>query len=246
MKYDDPELIDRLAGEYVLGTLRGPALRRFQRLLTERPAVHAAVGLWEARLHRLASPLPPLAPPGRVWSAIETRLGWRSARPSLGMRLLGWLRPVALLGCGVLLGVGLVRSGPEHFLSLDALALREEALPQSYVGLLSDAAGQPVVLASSPRQGRRLTLKVLRPLKIPPGQVLQLWALPQDGGGKPLPPVPIGLVPVDGKGSIELAGPAELLFAKVARLGVTAQDRPAQPGELPGVFLLSGHCVKLW
>ena len=30
MNYDDPELRDRLTTEYALGTLRGPARKRFQ------------------------------------------------------------------------------------------------------------------------------------------------------------------------------------------------------------------------
>ena len=38
-----PEVIDRLASEYVLGTLEGGARRRFQQLMLERPAVRVAV-----------------------------------------------------------------------------------------------------------------------------------------------------------------------------------------------------------
>lgn len=35
MNYRNPERIDRLAAEYALGTLRGPARRRFERLLRD-------------------------------------------------------------------------------------------------------------------------------------------------------------------------------------------------------------------
>ena len=44
MNYQRPELIDRLASEYVLGTLRGPARQRFEAwmgaYIPARRAVH--------------------------------------------------------------------------------------------------------------------------------------------------------------------------------------------------------------
>ena len=43
MDYSRPELADRLAAEYVAGTLRGAARRRFEALLPAHPQLRAAV-----------------------------------------------------------------------------------------------------------------------------------------------------------------------------------------------------------
>ena len=55
MNYRDPQLIDQLAGEYVLGTLTGAPRARFERLLRERADVRSAVWRWESYLGGLSS-----------------------------------------------------------------------------------------------------------------------------------------------------------------------------------------------
>ena len=44
----DPRL-DALCGEYLLGTLRGSARRRFERALEEEPQVALRLRYWESR-----------------------------------------------------------------------------------------------------------------------------------------------------------------------------------------------------
>jgi anti-sigma-K factor RskA len=46
MNYLQPERLDRLAREYVLGTLTGAARRRFERLLSQAPVAMLAVSAW--------------------------------------------------------------------------------------------------------------------------------------------------------------------------------------------------------
>jgi anti-sigma-K factor RskA len=76
MRYrDKPELQDRLAAEYVLGTLRGGARLRFEAWMREDAALRQIVAGWEARLVPLADAVPARTPPRRVWRAIERRLG---------------------------------------------------------------------------------------------------------------------------------------------------------------------------
>ena len=74
MDYSRPELADRLAAEYVLGTLRGAARSRFETLLPAHPALRAAVTQWQLRLHPLAASVAEVQPPSHVWPRIEARL----------------------------------------------------------------------------------------------------------------------------------------------------------------------------
>jgi len=99
----DPELHDRLAAEYALGTLRGPARRRFERLLSDNAYLRDLAEDWELRLNLLAESAPAVAPPARVWEGIAERIGPASApmRASLLNRLwdsLGFWRAASLLG----------------------------------------------------------------------------------------------------------------------------------------------------
>ncbi|MGN6452681.1 MAG: anti-sigma factor, partial [Steroidobacteraceae bacterium] len=83
MNYEQPELLDRLAAEYALGTLRGSARRRFERLCTLSGAARAALYRWEDDWSQLSRRLPPLQPSARVWANIRGRLfGELPARPA--------------------------------------------------------------------------------------------------------------------------------------------------------------------
>jgi anti-sigma-K factor RskA len=66
MKLTDPERADAVAGEYVLGTLRGQARARFERLARDDRRLSDALRAWEERLLPLAEALHPVAPPSRV------------------------------------------------------------------------------------------------------------------------------------------------------------------------------------
>ena len=242
MRYADPRLVDRLAAAYVLGTLAGRARRRFERLRADRPDVALAVAAWEARLGRLGEAVPPVQPPARVWQAIAARTG-PSTVPA-GRRGRGWWPAGLGLGgvaAGLLAAWALFVSAPALFLTADQLALRAgERLPQSYVGLLTDADGNGKLLVSSLRHGRTLTVKVLGELATPgPGKHLVLWAAPAQGQ-----PFVLATVPQRGSASSQLPATSEQLLAKVGRLLVSLEDSPA-PAR-PGQVLYAGNCAKLW
>lgn len=260
MRYTHPALLDHLASAYVLGTLGGGARRRFERLLRDRSDVQLLVAQWEGRLGMLASSVPVQQPPQRVWAAIEARTRPRDVKDAAaqgGWAGLLWRRHGVLQGlAGVVLGVvatvALVAAVPTLFVSSDQVALRAgDKLPQAYVGLLTDEAGNGKVLVSSLRHGRTLTVKVIGPITLPAmpatsatmagaAPQLVLWAVPADGA-----PFVLGTVPVAGSAVSVLPDTSEKLLLKVSKLMVTLETS-ATPQVPSSTVLFTGNCAKLW
>ena len=110
MDYSRPQLADRLAAEYVAGTLRGPARRRFESLLPAHPMLREATRAWQARLMPLTAPITPVQPSGEVWRRISERIGGETpaTRGGAWNRLPFWrglaaFASVAAIGLAVLL-----------------------------------------------------------------------------------------------------------------------------------------------
>jgi anti-sigma-K factor RskA len=126
MKHDQPELIDALAAEYVLGTLQGAARRRFERWRAESWHIDRRVETWDGRLIALAMGLTPLAPAPAVWQGIEEKIRLLEAsrpaverirRPRVALRALA----AALVLCAIV-GGGFVAWRMTESLSLQPVA----------------------------------------------------------------------------------------------------------------------------
>ncbi len=108
MNYDRPELLDRLAAEYVFGTMSARVRSRFQAIQRGLPAARQAVEDWEQRLTPLAHSVPPEKPSAATWKAIERKIGGHASPPS-AWTWLAWLKPVLGVAFGVVATFGLVR-----------------------------------------------------------------------------------------------------------------------------------------
>ena len=104
-----------------------------------------------------------------------------------------------------------------------------QRLPQSYVGLLTDAQGNGKLLVSSLRHGTAMTVKVIGPITPPAQGRLLLWAVPAAG-----PAFVLGPVPLTGSATSQLPGSSEKLLSKVQKLVVTLESdaAPTAPGGL--------------
>ena len=132
-------------------------------------------------------------------------------------------------------------TAPGLFMTSDQIAMRTgEKLPQSYVGLLTDAQGNGKLLVSSLRHGKTMTVKVIGPITPPTGGTLVLWAVPASG-----PAFALGPVPTSGSGVSMLPDTSEKLLFKVTKLVVTLETNAAAAAP-SGPVVFSGNCAKLW
>jgi anti-sigma-K factor RskA len=186
MDYSRRPLADRLAAEYVLGTLRGRARRRFEALLPAHPALREAVAQWQQRLLPLSASVTPVQPSPAVWRGIETRLfGARQppGAPTLWQRLSLW-RTLTGLATAATIAMFMVSSRvppPQApiVVVLQANPEAAQALNASFV-------------ASVSADGRALVLRPIGELALAPGRALELWAVPPQGA-----PRSLGLVKQD-------------------------------------------------
>ena len=74
MNYKRAELREKLAAAYVLGSLKGRARERFEKLMAYDFSVRREVAEWEARLAPLNAALTPIMPPRRVWRGVRARI----------------------------------------------------------------------------------------------------------------------------------------------------------------------------
>jgi anti-sigma-K factor RskA len=199
MDYSRPQLADRLAAEYVLGTLRGPARRRFDALLGAHPALREAVAQWQERLAPLTASVTAVTPPDRVWRGVESRLFTVSAQQALPP---AWWQRLALWR--TISGVAMAAAV--------AMLLVAIQVPPAQAPIVVVLGANPDVaaslnasfVASVSADGRALVLKPINDLTMTPGRSLELWAVPAQG-----PPRSLGLV--------QAAGATTLLRAQLLR-----------------------------
>lgn len=213
----NPQLLDSLAAEYALGTLRGPARRRMARWNHNLPEVQHAVQRWENRLLPLALALPPIEPSRQVWFGI-----WRCCEflgSSSAMKRQARDRPwrraaavVVLLGLIIALWLGPTREPPPYEVA-DVTAGNGQLLWHIVVNAAQD----------------KLRIRAIAPEGHSPREDFELWALPAKGGS----PVSLGLMPAQGVVSRRLnAGQREAL-RPAAKIAVSLEPSGGSPAGAP-------------
>ena len=222
MNYDNPELTDRLASEYVLGTLHGAARRRFENLLQAHPRLRAQVQSWELRLNRWVDDVPPVAPPPALWNDLQARLfadrqPARSASP--------WYQRL-----GLWRGLSLGSSALAAVLAL-VLVFNPATTPEpGYVAMVSNRQQQDVWVVSASVNLEHFVAKNLHTIHLPPGKRCYLWLKANDGENY----IPVGALP-ERRGQIEtLEYPPGMSPRRMDQFMVSVEDLSQGMPERPG------------
>ena len=219
---DNEPLRERLAAEYVLGTLRGRARRRFEGLMHGDAALRRTVAEWRDRIGAMAEFVPAVTPRAQVWRAIENRLGLGAPAPAWQFWRHGAL--------GFWRGLGLASSMAAALLLVTVMQ-KEAAVPAvSDIATLLDDKAQAALLVTADRERKLLTVRLVATRPLGPGQVLQLWAVPQQG--KPRSLGVLGSAQTGGEqrgASLTLPLTPQAIGAEVALLAVSLEPQGGSP-----------------
>ena len=215
--------LDALIGEYMLGTLRGGARRRFERALREEPAVALRLRTLQQEFTPRYSEHIAQTPSAGGWQRLARELNLSQHRAPWYSRvsfLRGWaLGATAALVLGVMF-VTLRTTTEPTLVPIAQLALK---------------GAPPNVTAALSPDGSTLELRAERPIVAGPSQSYELWVIPQ--GGAPISLAVLGQV--DGALLVREAHRGQL--RKGAVLAITVEPLGGSPtGGPTGPVILSG------
>lgn len=237
MKYQGEALRDALAAEYALGTLRGPARRRFESLLKYDPKLQRVASQWETRLAPLNHDVDPVQPPESVWREIKRRIEARSRAPALTTRWdsLGFWRIASFAGAAATIVLA----------AMLALLVPSDRSQEMMVVVMVDDYARPAMTVSWPTEGhgdKELRVRLLVHAEVSAGSAWELWMLPRDDGK----PISLGLLTSHEMQVVNV--PARLVGAVNAAWGLAMSAEPmnGSPVGVPtGRILYKGPCTML-
>jgi anti-sigma-K factor RskA len=243
MKLNSPELQSRLAAEYVLGTMKGAARRRFEDYLRMpgHTPLRDAVAKWEAHLTPLADVVPAVEPPKRVWSRIEAQLFNGKTALSAGSSSQNAVKTPANKG---LFGsftfwrnLGLGASSLAAVLLVALITLRADQDPMMMAVLEDQGVARMVV--EQPKSGM-LMVKMVKPWKPSPNNSIELWVIPTDGK-------PRSLGVVNDTGETKMAtGDMDIKLADGLVFALSKEPKGGSPtGQPTGMILCKGAIAKM-
>jgi anti-sigma-K factor RskA len=217
--YGRADLADRLAAEYVAGTLRGGARRRFESLLPAHALLRATTRAWQDRLMPLTAAIAPVQPSGNVWRHVSERIEGDRNDPKVQTG--AWHRLAFWRGLSAFASVAAI--------GLAVLLANPHAVPPPVVVVLAatgnaGATNPASIVASISGDGASLVARPIVPVSVQAGRSLELWAVPTSGS-----PRSLGLLP-GGSGTVALRGK---VLAGADTLAVTLEPAGGSPTGLP-------------
>lgn len=231
-------LQEKLAAEYVLGTLRGAARRRFQTWLQTDAHLQQLVRDWEGRLMPMVEFAKASSVRDTVWQTIAQRIqtarvqrsALRTFIDSLGL----WRSISAVATAAVLILAVMVQNSRDT-----------GNLANNYVATLSDEKAQAVAVVSSDVKAKQIVLRFVKSpfADVPKDKSLELWSIAKNGKIRSL-----GLLAADEKaGVLRISLPAEVELDTPDLLAISLEPKggSGNPEKPSGPILFKGNWLKL-
>ena len=228
-------LREKLAAEYVLGTLRGGARRRFEGWLHGDAALRRTVSEWEERLLPLSEFAGEQMPRAEVWRGIERRLNLAPPAPAWQFwrqESLGFWRGLSLAS-GALAALAVV-------VAVTLTQAPVEAPVINYAATLTDEQSQTAILLTGDSRRRVLNVRVVSSVAVADDKTLQLWAIPKQGN-----PRSLGILPDNRSATLALSERAIGDDVQLLAISLEPKGGSPNPDGPTGPVLYKGNWVRL-
>ena len=232
MNYANNELRNKLAAEYVIGTLHGKARLRFERLLQKDRTLRSYITYWEQQLFPLSNAIKPLHPFADTWESILVRL-----QPISNKVLPFWQRLTLWRS------ISFTAAAAAFLLSVQMINLvqTDPVAQYQYVTLLSNDQAKAAWIVRVYQNTGKMTVQALKTDNPGFQKAFELWMLP-DGSA----PKSLGLLPASGERTISLSDPLLKILGNSKALAVSLEPETGSPTGAPtGPVLYQGKKLSI-
>ena len=230
MRYDNQQLADMLSAEYILGTLKGAARRRFEQLIRQKPVWAQTLNWWEGHMHLLADTVPAVSPPNKVWKNIEAQLFNRKATQHIA-----WWKNWAFASTALATGLAIL-------LVIQTPQSLNDSKPAAVALLATEKSEAGWLLNETKKSDTDVTINAiaLASLQLKADNAFELWLLPADKSK----PISLGLLPQQGNNVFKVPKDVIPLMA-TGLLAVSLEPVGGSPtGQPTGAVLYQGRMTK--
>lgn len=233
----NPGLREKLAAEYVLGTLRGGARRRFEGYMHNDAALRRTVGEWQDRLLPLSEFAGEQKPRAEVWRGIERRL--RLAAPAPAWQF--WRQESVGYWRGLSMASGAVAAlAIAVALTLTLAPPSEQAAAINYAATLTDEQSHTAILLTGDSLRQVMEVRVVNSVAVADDKTLQLWAIPKQGN-----PRSLGILPDNRSARLALSERAIGSDVQLLAISLEPKGGSPNPNGPTGPVLYKGNWVRL-
>jgi anti-sigma-K factor RskA len=172
----DPEDIDALAGEYVLGTLDTAERAAVAARRSREPKLNAAILGWERRLAPLDEDAPVVEPPEGLFARIEASIEGRRGQSGGGAEVIALSRRLRRWRAAALAGGALAASLAVALIRQDMIGRGPPPEASKFVAVLQKDAASPAFLVEVDLASRLLTVRPVA-AEPQPGKSYELWII---------------------------------------------------------------------
>lgn len=245
-RYQNPEVFELLAMEYAVGALQGRARERFEVLMDTHFYLRATVDAYQAKFANLVELLPEQKPSDKVWNNIEAHIAHSEkvqttattqakVASTVAEEKTPWWK-LSFVQQGLSFAAMALIAVTVYF--YDPMTNHNSSAIASYTAAMEyQENGKHVAVTKIKKSDMKLSIDIMKPVKVADGMELTLWCNPKKGG-KPMK-----------MGTISKTGMTELTISKeewgnlknIGSLAVTVEKQGKNIVEPSGNVILKGQ-----